>query len=130
MDNNDLQPSSNKGTVPSLSGEKEVGFEYLPGKEAWEITVAGKRAVITQKDLFSLVFYAANTDQVEKLTPVQNTQVTMYVRKHKIKLLKDMKRGEEVVARCETPVETIVEQGLRGIVEKKKKSSILLPRIG
>lgn len=123
--------SSNKAVVPAISGEKEVGFEYIPkGEGQWEITLGGKKAKIKQADLFSLVFYAANADQTDKLTPIQNTRVTMYVRKHKIKLLKDMRKGEEVIARCETPVETIVEQGIKGILDKKKESSILVPRTG
>ena len=115
--------------MPTVSGEKEIGFEYKPANDGlWEVTLAGKKATVKQKDLFALVFYAANTDQVDKLTPVQNTQVNIYVRKHKIKLLRDMRKGEEVIARCETPVETIVTEGLRGLIGKRKKSNLILPR--
>ena len=128
MENKELTPSSNKAIVPTLSGEKEIGFEYNPNEDGlWEVTLGGKKATIKQKDLFSLVFYAANTEQVDKLTPVTNTQVTMLVRKHKVKLLSDLKKGEDVIVRCETPVETTVYEGLRGVIGKRKKSSILLP---
>jgi len=126
--NEDLKPSHNKAIVPSLRGEKKVGFEYLPDKAAWEVTLGGKEAVIKQSDLFALVFYAADTDQVDKLTPVQNTEVRVYSRIHKIQLKKDAKKGEFVTARCEITVPVLIEEGLRGIIEKRKKSKILLPR--
>jgi len=122
-------PSSNKAVVPSLGGESNVGFEYKPrGDGIWDITLGGKKATIKQEDLFALVFYAADADQVDKLTPVQNTEVRIYSRVHKIKLKKDMKKGDTVTATCEISVPTIIEQGLKGILEKRKKSGLILPR--
>ena len=124
----ELTPSSNKAIVPSLKGEKEIGFEYLPDKTAWEVTLGDKKAVIKQSDLFALVFYAADTDQVDKLTPVQNTEVRIYSRIHKIQLKKDAKKGSFVTARCEISVPVVIEEGLKGLLEKRKRSKILLPR--
>jgi len=121
-------PSSNKAVVPTLGGESKVGFEYKPrGDGIWEITLGGKKATIKQEDLFALVFYAADVDQVDKLTPVQNTEVRIYTRVHKIKLKNNMKKGDTVTATCEISVPTVIEQGLKGILEKKK-SSLIVPR--
>jgi hypothetical protein len=81
------------------------------------------------KELYGMIFLLVDKEQQAELMPVRQTQVRIYERQHRIKLKKDMKRGEIVVANCRVEVPLIVEEGLAGLIKSKARriSKIIIP---
>ena len=86
------------------------------------------KSYVKIKELYALIFMLVGKEEQEVLMPIRQTDVRTYVRQHRIKLKKDMKKGEIVVANCRISVPLIVENGLRGLMKKRKSRGILVPR--
>lgn len=100
-------------------------------KETVKIEIGGKEAIIPIKYLYSFVFMVANHEQQDNLLPIRHTLVRKIVKQHRIMAKKNIKKGEYVVARCETNVPVEIWEGLKGmlgkrVVEPKKNFNIPL----
>jgi hypothetical protein len=101
----------------------EINFSSNPDlKETVKIEIGGKEAIIPIKYLYSFVFMVANSEQQERLMPVRQTLVRKIVKQHRILAKRDIKKGEYVVARCETNVPVEIWEGLKGMLEKRKSA--------
>ena len=87
------------------------------------------KSFVKIRDLYGLIFMLVDEEQQQELMPVRQTQVKIYERQHRIKLKKDMKKGEIVVANCKIEVPVRVEENIRALMGKKyqKSSGILIP---
>ena len=86
------------------------------------------KSFISIKDLYGLIFMIVGEEEQKDMMPVRQTQVRVYERQHRIKLKRDMRKGEVVVANYRISVPLIVEEGLRSLVGRRAKSSgILIP---
>lgn len=88
------------------------------------------KSYISIKELYGLIFMLVDEKQQQELMPVRQTEVRIYERQHRIKLKKDMKKGETVVANCRIEVPVRIEENIRALMGKKYKrpSGILVPR--
>ena len=123
----------NKVSFPDSLGGKDVILEinWSPFSDGLvRITIGDKKAVIKREDLFGLMFVIATNEQQDNLTPVRNTKITKYFKQHRVKVKKNLGKGDELVVNCEISVPTIVEEGLKGTFLKKTitGSKILVPR--
>ena len=87
------------------------------------------KSYIDIKELYGLIFMLVGEKEQQEMMPVRKTQVRVYERQHRIKLKKDMRKGEIVIANCRINVPLIVEEGLSGLIKRKarRSSGIFLP---
>ncbi len=69
-------------------------------------------------------------EEQEAMMPERKTEERIYIRQLKIKLKKDMRKGETIIANYKISVPILIEEGLRGIMEKqiRKASGLFLPK--
>lgn len=79
---------------------------------------------IRKVELWSMCYIMADADTQDKLTPVRTTEVQEFKRKHRIQLKKDMRRGEILTVTCNINIPTTVVEGLKGIIEDRKHSTV------
>jgi len=120
----------NKAVLDDLKGKRKVEFEVnFSSDPKWTDTVrvimGSEEAYIPVRDLYGLIFVICNEEQQQDLMPVRQTTITKYLRQHTIRVGKSMKPGDTIVANCEIDVPTTVEEGISGILNKRKKSPIL-----
>ena len=117
---NDIQVEINKNDKQQDFVEFKVKDEH--GK--WI------KSYIDIKSLYGMIFMLVDKEQQQELMPVRQTQVRIYERQHRIKLKKDMKKGEIVIANCIIEVPVRVEENIRALMNKKyrQKSNILIPQ--
>ena len=87
------------------------------------------KSYISITELYGLIFMLVDEKQQQELMPIRQTEVRIYERQHRIKLKKDMKKGELVVANCRISVPVRIEENIRALMGKqyKKGSGILIP---
>ena len=63
------------------------------------------------------------------MMPIRTTETRIYEGQHKIKLSKNMRKGEIVVANYRMSVPLLIEEGLLGLVKRRarRSSKILVP---
>ena len=88
------------------------------------------KSYVKIKELYALIFMLVGKEEQEVLMPIRQTDVRTYIRQHRIKLKKNMKKGEIVVANCRISVPVLVEENIKAFMGKKykTKSNILIPR--
>lgn len=88
------------------------------------------KSYISIQELYGMIFMLVGEKEQTEMMPVRKTEVRIYERQHRIKLKKDMKKGEIVIANCRIEVPLLVEEGLYGLVKRKARqsTSILIPR--
>lgn len=124
--------------IEDLRGRHDVKLEVnFSGnselKETVKIEIGGEEAVIPIKYLYSFVFMVANHEQQDNLMPIKQTLIRKIVKQHRIMAKKNIKKGEYVVARCETNVPVEIWEGLKGMLGKRifePKKSFNIPIIG
>jgi hypothetical protein len=133
-----MMKGNNIATLKDLKGINDIEVEVNKNDKQQnfvEIRMKDRdgdwiRSSIQIKDLFGLVFMIVGEKEQEELMPVRKTEVRVYERQHRIKLNKDMKKGEIVVANCRVDIPLMVEEGLSKLIEKKAsrtKSGIIVP---
>ena len=87
------------------------------------------KSYISITELYGLIFMLVDEKQQQELMPIRQTEVRIYERQHRIKLKKDMKKGELVVANCRISMPVRIEENIRALMGKqyKKGSGILIP---
>jgi len=129
--------SHNKATLTDQRGRHDITVEINKtgeGQQAVEMSVRDKNdnkisSYITLKELYSLIFTLMGPEEQSEMMPVRRTQMTTFKRKHVVMTTKNMKKGEKIIVNCEINVPTVIEEGLAGIMGKRKisKSDILVP---
>ena len=129
--------SHNKATLSDLNKRHDIEVEINKkeeGQDFVEMTMKGEdgktvTAFVELKELYSLIFSLMGPEEQSEMMPVRKTQMTTFKRKHIVMLTKNMKKGEKVSVMCEINVPTVIEEGLAGIIGKRKmsKSDILVP---
>ena len=119
----------NKCSLPDQSNNRNnLDVEIFPDKEEVKVTLGGKEGWISIKDLYALAFIIVGNEEQANLMPIKQVEVTKYRKQLHIRCKKDMKKGEELILNYSIDVPTVIEQNLRGIVEKRNNSGILIPR--
>jgi len=87
------------------------------------------KSYINITELYGLIWLLVDKEQQQELMPVRQTEVRTYQGQHRIKLKRDMKKGEIVVANYHFEVPIKVEENIRALMGKKyqKPSGILIP---
>lgn len=118
-DKNDIECEINK----TNKQQDYVEFRVKDEKDKWI------KSYIKIAELYALIFMIVDKEQQAEMMPVRKTEVRIYERQHRIKLKKDMKKGEIVVANCRLEIPLIVEEGLWSLIKRKAKrgSGILIP---
>lgn len=106
----------------------DVTFDVHPKSDWIDVTIGKEHGKIKYSDLFGMVFTIADPKRQEEMMPVRQTEVMRYRKVHAVQLKKDMHKGEIMKVRCETDVPLTVVEGLRGLVEKEKKTTLILPK--
>ena len=117
----------NKAFFPDLNKKNDVGIEInwnQNTKDVVKINIGDKEAVIKMEDLYGFVVMSVSGEKQDNLIPVRQTTITKYIKQHKIMAGKNIKKGEYLVVNCEIDVPRIVEEGLRGSILSKRKSSL------
>jgi hypothetical protein len=131
-----MMTGNNVATLSDKNKRNDIEVEINKGgeqKEYVEIRVKDDRgewikSYISIKELYGLIFMLVGEEEQKDMMPVQKTEVRVYERQHRIKLNKNMKKGDIVVANCRIEVPLIVEEGLSGLVRKRaKRLGILVP---
>jgi len=110
-------------TIPDLTGQNDVKFEINwreMDKDVVRIEIGGKKSVVKLADLYKVVFDIVGPEEQSDLLPVRKTTIRKYIRQHRIRAGKNIKKGDEMVVNCEIDVPLTVEEGLRKDVFKKK----------
>jgi len=131
-----MMKSNNTCTLTDIKGYRNIEVEVNKNNKVEdyvEFRVKDEngnwvKSYVKIKELYALIFMLVGKEEQEVLMPIRQTDVRTYVRQHRIKLKKDMKKGEIVVANCRISVPLIVENGLRGLMKKRKSRGILVPR--
>jgi len=128
-----MMKSNNTCTLTDIKGYRNIEVEVNKNNKVEdyvEFRIKNEgiwlKSYIKIKELYALIFMLVGKEEQEVLMPIKQTEVRTYVRQHRIKLKKDMKKGEIVVANCRIDVPLIVENKLRGI--ERKSRGILVPR--
>jgi len=129
--------SNNIATLTDKKGINNIEVEVNKGgklKDYVEFKIRDKegewiKSYISIKSLYGLVFLLVGEKEQDEMMPIRKTQVRVYERQHKIKLGRDMKKGEIVVANCKIEVPIRVEENIRALMGKKYRtnSGILIP---
>jgi hypothetical protein len=119
----------NKCSLPDQSNNhNNLDVEIFPDKEEVKLSMGGKEGWISIKDLYALAFIIVGKDEQDSLMPIKQVEVTKYRKQLSVKAKKDMKKGEFLTFNYEFDVPTAIEQNLRGIVEKRNSSGLIIPR--
>jgi hypothetical protein len=111
-------------TIMQLSGaEGTVEFDVDPSKETIRMTVGKEKRSFKFGELYAMVFAIADEEKQSDMMPVRQTEVVTYRRIHNVMLKKDMKKGQKIRVSCEINVPQIVNEGLKGLVDKKNAKS-------
>lgn len=118
--------------LTDLRGKYDVSMEvgFSNDEEIVKIGIDGKEAIVPIKDLYNFIFLIASAEQQEKLMPVKQTTVRKIIKRHIVKVTKDIKKGDTLRVRCETNVPVEIWEGLAGLMGKKKKVYNGIPIIG
>lgn len=114
-----LKMPSNTAIIPSTLGVDSVEFKYNKTQNAWTITLGGKKAKITQDELHSLSFYAADSKQMEDEIFAKVYPVQPYTRQHQVEVQKDLKKGEKLVVSCTVEIPVLIEERFKREQELK-----------
>lgn len=111
---------------PNLGGDNvEMEINFNSETDAIRVKVGDKTGIISKQDIYPVIFVIADPENQSKLMPVQKTEIRKYIKQHRVKLLKNMKKGEEMVVNCEVDVPLTIEQNLRGLIDKKKNKIVI-----
>ena len=129
--------TNNVATLNDKNGRNNIEVEVNKGgeiKDYVEFRVKERdgewiKSYIKISDLYGLIWLLVDEESQQELMPIRQTEVRIYERQHRIKLKKDMKKGEIVVANCLVEVPLRVEENIRALMGKKyqKSSRILIP---
>jgi hypothetical protein len=132
-----MMEGKNIATLTDLKGENNIEVEINKGNEASEVVEMKVKdeegnwikSVVSIRELYGMIFMLVGPKEQQELLPVRKTEVRVYERQHKIKLSRDMRKGEIVIANCKMDIPLMVEEGLYGLVKRRAKtvSGILLP---
>lgn len=103
----------NEITFKDREGKNDLKCEInLPNKHKNDIklTIGEKESWIKIKDFYSVCLMLVKNKQIERLFPVIERKVKKYKRQIKVKAMKDIKKGEEIVVTYEVDVPVIVEE--------------------
>jgi len=115
-----------QAVIDDQEGVNNITFDvnYNPKrKDLIKVTLANKISVIKKDDLWNFVFTIVQTSQQQRMIPVVKTEMIRYQKQHEIRLQKDMKAGEIVVAHCAVNVEEEIDKAFRREIEEKKLST-------
>lgn len=120
----------NKAIVRDLRNKRdlefEVNFSDNPDfKSCVRVKMGEEEAILPLEDIYGFMLIAGTPQQQDNLIPVTQTVVNKIIKRHTIKVTKDIKKGEFLNVRCETNVPVEVVEGLRGLVNNKPKPMIL-----
>ena len=127
-----------KVVIPDLRNKRDVEMEVCFAddevfKDTIRVTMGSEEAIIKIKDLYGFMFVIANAEQQEQLMPVQQTTVRKIVKRHVVKVTKDIRKGDMLNVRCETNVPVEIWEGMKGMMDKRvlePKQSFNIPLIG
>ena len=116
---NDIQVEINKN-------DKQQDFIEFKVKDRNGVWI---KSCIGIKELYGMIFLLVDEKQQAELMPVRQTQVRIYERQHRIRLKKDMRKGEIVIANCRMEIPLRIEENIRAFMGKqyKRGSGILIP---
>ena len=127
-----------KVVIPDLRNKRDVEMEVCFAedevfKDTIKVTMGSEEAIIKIKDLYGFMFVIANAEQQEQLMPVQQTTIRKIVKRHVVKVTKDIRKGDMLNVRCETNVPVEMWEGMKGMMGKRvlePKQSFNIPLIG
>ncbi len=85
------------------------------------IIINTQEAVISYKDLFSIMFMLATPEKQAKMMPVREELGNQYMKQIHVRLTKDLKAGEEMVVNVPINVPQVIEDAI--LAEKKELST-------
>lgn len=101
-----------------------------PGDEMLEVHVEvdGRKKTHRVKlaELWAITFALCDSERQEKLMPVRKTEMMVYERIHKVRVKRDLKKGDELKFRCHVDVPLTVVESLGGLVQEKSKPGLIL----
>jgi hypothetical protein len=105
-----------------------VFVDVMPDAEDVNVRVGDSKGVRVKKvDLWAACFAIADAKTQELLLPVRQTEMSTFIRVHKVKVKRDIKAGQVLTFHCKVSVPQVIEEGLAGSL-RKKRSSIVIPR--
>ncbi len=107
-----------KAELPAEKGKNVI--IRTAGDEFVEITIGNEISLIKRSDLYGLTFVLGDSATQDALMPVRKTQIRKYYKQHTVKVKKDMKIGDEIVVNCQIDVPLTIEEGLSGLMGKRK----------
>ena len=132
-----MMKNNNVATLSDRNGKHDIECEINKNdkvKDYVELRVRDEKgewikSYISIKELYGLIFMIVGENEQQEMMPVRTTETRVYERQHRIKLKRNMKKGEIVVANCSISVPLAIEEGLYGLIKKKAKtkSKILVP---
>ena len=130
-----MMENNNVATLSDKNGRHDIECEVNKGdkiRDYVEMRVKDDdgewiKSQICIKDLYGLVFMLVGEKEQQEMMPVRKTDIRVYERQHRIKLSRDMRKGEIVVANCKVSVPTRIEENIRALTGVKPRGGILLP---
>jgi hypothetical protein len=126
----------NIANLTDLQGNSDVEVEInrYKGQDFVELRIKDKKDIsptdkwksanIGINELYSLVLSLVGGEELDELIPDRQIKVKVYERQHKIKLLRDMKKGEIVVANFKIEIPTDINDDIKTFVGKDYKVQI------
>jgi 23S rRNA C2498 (ribose-2'-O)-methylase RlmM len=123
---------NNIANLTDRSGKNDVEVEInkKKQKDSVELRIKSKdskewlKSDIPIQELYSLVVSLVSGEQLDDLMPEREIKVRVYERQHKIELLRDMKKGEIVVANFKVEVPIDINDDIKIFAGKDYKVQI------
>ena len=99
----------------------EAQFDVRPESEWIELKLGKTTTKFKKNDLWAMTFAIMGPEEQAKMMPVRRTETVHFEKLHKVKLLKDMRKGDTMVVKCRSIVEKTVVDGLRGMIKEEAR---------
>lgn len=110
-------------TTNLILGEADNKIECVvnPKKDFVEMKFGDEVAFVKMADIYALALMILKPEEADSLIPVRTTTITKYKKQHRVKVKKNINKGEEVIVNCEISVPLIVEENIKAFLKPRSK---------
>ena len=102
------------------ASKNDIECIVKPEKDVVELKVKDITCFVRMDDIYALALLILKPDQKDSLLPVQQTTIRKYFKQHRVKVKKDIKKGQDLVVNCEIDVPLMIEQNIKAFLNSNK----------
>lgn len=90
------------------------------------IRIGDKNVKVSKSEFWGVCFMMADEKTQESLMPVRQTEMMSFERIHRVRVTKDLIKGQTLKFKCKVDVPVAVVDSLKGVLDKEQKRSRFL----